>query len=102
VGCCRISREFLNAGKSGRNSRDEIRGCIQILTAAKKFVVVGESVKRRLDPFCFTEFNILSPELASAGHAVVVSAGGKVETPDGEVLCYNKANLLNPYFIVSV
>jgi len=36
----------------------------------------------------------------AAGHAVVVAAGGSVKTSDGEVLSYNKKNLLNPYFIV--
>ena len=37
----------------------------------------------------------------AAGHAVVLAAGGQVETPEGEALKYNKENLLNPYFIVS-
>jgi len=36
----------------------------------------------------------------AAGHAVVVAAGGTVTTVDGGPLCYNKENLLNPYFIV--
>lgn len=36
----------------------------------------------------------------AAAHAVVLAAGGKVETPDGKPLLYNKENLLNPYFIV--
>lgn len=36
----------------------------------------------------------------AAGHAVVIAAGGTVETPEGEDLLYNKENLLNPYFIV--
>ena len=37
----------------------------------------------------------------AAGHAVVVAAGGTVETPGKETLKYNKENLLNPYFVVS-
>jgi len=37
----------------------------------------------------------------AAGHAVVLAAGGRVETPAGEPLYYNKENLLNQYFIVS-
>lgn len=37
----------------------------------------------------------------AAGHAVVVAAGGTVETPKKEILKYNKENLLNPYFVVS-
>jgi 3'(2'), 5'-bisphosphate nucleotidase len=37
----------------------------------------------------------------AAGHAVVLAAGGQVETPEGEALSYNKESLLNPYFIVS-
>lgn len=37
----------------------------------------------------------------AAGHAVVLAAGGSVFTPAGEVLNYNKPNLLNPYFIVT-
>jgi len=36
----------------------------------------------------------------AAAHAVVLAAGGKVETPEGKPLLYNKENLLNPYFIV--
>lgn len=36
----------------------------------------------------------------AAAHAVVVAAGGKVETPDNKPLLYNKENLLNPYFVV--
>ncbi len=36
-----------------------------------------------------------------AGQAVVEAAGGKVVTPEGKPLRYNKENLLNPYFIVS-
>lgn len=36
----------------------------------------------------------------AAAHAVVLAAGGKVETPEGKALLYNKENLLNPYFIV--
>ena len=37
----------------------------------------------------------------AAAHAVVVGAGGKVTTPQGKELRYNKENLLNPYFIVN-
>ncbi len=36
----------------------------------------------------------------AAGHAVVEAAGGQVCTPEGGAVKYNKANLLNPYFIV--
>jgi len=36
----------------------------------------------------------------AAGHAVAIAAGGSVKTPKGEVLSYNKENLLNPYFVV--
>lgn len=36
----------------------------------------------------------------AAAHAVVLAAGGKVETPEKKPLLYNKENLLNPYFIV--
>ena len=36
----------------------------------------------------------------AAGHAVVLAAGGKINTPSFEALTYNKKNLLNPYFIV--
>lgn len=35
-----------------------------------------------------------------AGQAVVVAAGGTVQTPDGAPLGYNKPSLLNPHFIV--
>jgi len=35
----------------------------------------------------------------AAAHAVVLAAGGKLETPEGKNLLYNKENLLNPYFI---
>lgn len=37
----------------------------------------------------------------AAGHALVEAAGGEVKQPQGEVLNYNKQDLLNPYFIVS-
>ena len=37
----------------------------------------------------------------AAAHAVVTAAGGRVTTLQGEDLCYNKENLLNPWFIVS-
>jgi len=37
----------------------------------------------------------------AAGHAVVVAAGGRVETSEGEPLRYNKEKLLNPFFVVS-
>ena len=37
----------------------------------------------------------------AAGQAVVHAAGGKVLRMDGTPLEYNKANLLNPYFIVT-
>jgi 3'(2'), 5'-bisphosphate nucleotidase len=36
----------------------------------------------------------------AAAHAVVIAAGGKVETPEQQALKYNKENLLNPYFVV--
>ncbi len=38
----------------------------------------------------------------AAGHAVAEAAGAKVVTPEGAVLGYNKENLLNPCFIVSI
>ena len=37
----------------------------------------------------------------AAAHAVVTAAGGRVTTLQGEDLCYNKQNLLNPWFMVS-
>jgi 3'(2'), 5'-bisphosphate nucleotidase len=37
----------------------------------------------------------------AAAHAVVTAAGGRVTTLDGEELCYNKKDLLNPWFLVS-
>jgi 3'(2'), 5'-bisphosphate nucleotidase len=37
----------------------------------------------------------------AAAHAVVTAAGGSVTTLSGENLCYNKENLLNPWFLVS-
>ena len=36
----------------------------------------------------------------AAGHAVVLAAGGNVNTPEGDILLYNKENLLNSFFIV--
>jgi len=36
----------------------------------------------------------------AAAHAIVSAAGGKVITPEGKALLYNKEDLLNPYFIV--
>ncbi|WP_134701573.1 3'(2'),5'-bisphosphate nucleotidase CysQ [Ammoniphilus sp. YIM 78166] len=37
----------------------------------------------------------------AAGQAIVECAGGKVQTVEGQRLCYNKESLLNPFFIVS-
>jgi len=37
----------------------------------------------------------------AAAHAVVNAAGGRVERLDGRELVYNKADLLNPWFVVS-
>lgn len=36
----------------------------------------------------------------AAGQAVVEASGGKVTTPEGRPLSYNKVNLLNPFFVV--
>lgn len=36
----------------------------------------------------------------AAGHAIVLAAGGTVETEDGNPLGYNKPDFANPYFIV--
>jgi 3'(2'), 5'-bisphosphate nucleotidase len=36
----------------------------------------------------------------AAGQAVVEAAGGRVVTLDGQLLRYNKENLLNPHFVV--
>lgn len=39
----------------------------------------------------------------AAGHAIVKAAGGKViQAKSGEEVVYNKENLLNPYFVVSM
>jgi len=38
----------------------------------------------------------------AAGHAVAEAAGARVVTLDEELLWYNKQNLLNPYFVVSL
>lgn len=37
----------------------------------------------------------------AAAHAIVTAAGGRVTTLGGDDLCYNKENLLNPWFLVS-
>ncbi len=37
----------------------------------------------------------------AAGHAIVLAAGGRVETLKKTALKYNKEELLNPYFVVS-
>src|SRR5690606_6296093 len=36
----------------------------------------------------------------AAGHAIVLAAGGHVETMDGAPLAYGKPNFLNPEFVV--
>ena len=38
---------------------------------------------------------------AQAAQAVLVAAGGKVQTLDGEPLKYGKQDVLNPYFIAA-
>ncbi|MBW3197549.1 3'(2'),5'-bisphosphate nucleotidase CysQ [Marinobacter nauticus] len=37
----------------------------------------------------------------AAAHAVLVAAGGKVQTPEGQPLVYGKENILNPNFIAA-
>ncbi len=37
----------------------------------------------------------------AAGQAIVECAGGKVQTVEGQRLCYNKESLVNPFFIAS-
>ncbi|HLV77712.1 MAG TPA: 3'(2'),5'-bisphosphate nucleotidase CysQ [Marinobacter sp.] len=36
-----------------------------------------------------------------AAHAVLLAAGGKIQTPDGTPVVYGKENLLNPHFIAA-
>ena len=69
-----------------------------------KALPVGSSLK-----FCVVAEGLadLYPRLGptmewdtAAGHALVVAAGGSVESQDGGILTYNKENLLNSNFIV--
>lgn len=61
-----------------------------------KFCRIAEGradVYPRLGPTCEWD--------TAAAQAVLVAAGGRVETLDGESLRYGKQNLLNPHFIAS-
>ena len=37
----------------------------------------------------------------AAGHAVLIAAGGRIKTIDGQELCYGKPGLVHPHFIAS-
>ncbi len=99
-----VAEQGLTVVMSRSHPSPELEVYLQDLSVADA-VSVGSSLK-----FCVVAegkadlYPRLGPTMewdVAAGHAVVEAAGGQVTTIDGDILKYNKENLLNPYFIVS-
>lgn len=98
-----VAVQGLTVVMSRSHPSPELEAYLQDLSVADA-VSVGSSLK-----FCVVAegkadlYPRLGPTMewdVAAGHAVVEAAGGQVTTIDGDILKYNKENLLNPYFIV--
>jgi 3'(2'), 5'-bisphosphate nucleotidase len=103
----KVRKANLQAGLTVVMSRShpspELADYLQDITVSKA-LPVGSSLK-----FCVVAegkadlYPRLGPTMewdTAAGQAVVEAAGGTVRQVDGSPLCYNKSNLLNPFFIV--
>ncbi|MBN7771240.1 3'(2'),5'-bisphosphate nucleotidase CysQ [Marinobacter daepoensis] len=97
-------KETLRVVASKNHLNDETRAFIESL-GAHETVQAGSSLK-----FCriaeghadiYPRMGPTSEWDTAAAHAILLAAGGKVQTPEGESLTYGKENILNPYFIAA-
>ncbi|GAB5477344.1 MAG: 3'(2'),5'-bisphosphate nucleotidase CysQ [Marinobacter nauticus] len=97
-------KETLRVVASKNHLNEETRAFIEAL-GSHETVQAGSSLK-----FCrIAEGHAdIYPRMAptsewdtAAAHAVLVAAGGKVQTPEGQPLVYGKENILNPNFIAA-
>ena len=97
-------RETLRVVASKNHLNDETRAFIDAL-GPHEVVQAGSSLKLcriaeghadiypRMGPTCEWD--------TAAAHAVLLAAGGKVQTVEGQPLTYGKEDVLNPYFVAA-
>ena len=97
-------KDTLRVVASKNHLNDETRAFIATL-GAHETVQAGSSLK-----FCriaeghadiYPRMGPTSEWDTAAAHAVLLAAGGKVKTPEGQPLVYGKENILNPNFIAA-
>lgn len=97
-------KDTLRVVASRNHLNEETRAFIDTL-GAHETVQAGSSLK-----FCriaeghadiYPRMGPTSEWDTAAAHAVLVAAGGKVQTPEGQPLVYGKENILNPNFIAA-
>lgn len=97
-------KDTLRVVASKNHLNEETRAFIETL-GAHETVQAGSSLK-----FCriaeghadiYPRMGPTSEWDTAAAHAVLVAAGGKVQTPEGQPLVYGKENILNPNFIAA-
>ncbi|WP_303292786.1 3'(2'),5'-bisphosphate nucleotidase CysQ [Marinobacter sp. ST-43] len=97
-------KETLRVVASKNHLNEETRAFIEAL-GSHETVQAGSSLK-----FCriaeghadiYPRMGPTSEWDTAAAHAVLVAAGGKVQTPEGQPLVYGKENILNPNFIAA-
>lgn len=97
-------KETLRVVASKNHLNEETRAFIEAL-GSHETVQAGSSLK-----FCriaeghadiYPRMGPTSEWDTAAAHAVLVAAGGKVQTPEGQTLVYGKENILNPNFIAA-
>ena len=97
-------KDTLRVVASKNHLNEETRAFIDTL-GAHETVQAGSSLK-----FCriaeghadiYPRMGPTSEWDTAAAHAVLLAAGGKVQTPEGQPLVYGKENILNPNFIAA-
>ena len=97
-------KDTLRVVASKNHLNEETRAFIEAL-GSHETVQAGSSLK-----FCriaeghadiYPRMGPTSEWDTAAAHAVLVAAGGKVQTPEGHPLVYGKENILNPNFIAA-
>ena len=97
-------KDTLRVVASKNHLNEETRAFIETL-GSHETVQAGSSLK-----FCriaeghadiYPRMGPTSEWDTAAAHAVLVAAGGKVQTPEGQPLVYGKENILNPNFIAA-
>ncbi|XOB91224.1 3'(2'),5'-bisphosphate nucleotidase CysQ [Pseudomonadota bacterium 24LQ007] len=97
-------KDTLRVVASKNHLNEETRAFIEAL-GSHETVQAGSSLK-----FCriaeghadiYPRMGPTSEWDTAAAHAVLVAAGGKVQTPEGQPLVYGKENILNPNFIAA-